>query len=225
MSAALESIVELTAPAAVAAEIGRINTLVARNREVPEQAWDLVKEMSARLDRLEVSRWGAIDPYLQAVFLRGFAQATKALQERDRAEARNLVRTGLERMRHALQEIADAAKVGDERSPKQLVSWLSEILPVSQRELAAILGVNARKLQRWLHGANEPEGDDALRVTVVARIVNQLRHSLTPVGVLRWFDRTRAELGGRKPRTLLASAEHIPQLIELAASIRHSDAT
>lgn len=224
MSAAIQSLAELTDPAAVASEIGRINALVARSQDVPEEAWQLVSEMSSRLDNLAVPRWGSIDPYLQAVFLRGFAQATKALKEQDTPDARRLLRLGLERMRHALEEIAEISKIGDDRSPKELVRWLSDILPVSQQELAEVLGVDRRKLQRWLHEGPKPEGDDAMRVTVVARIVNQLRHSFTPVGVLRWFDRPRAELGGKRPKTLLVDAERIPQLIGLATSVRHSDA-
>ena len=224
MSAVIESLVELTDPAAVAAEIGRINSLVARSSNVPEAAWQLVSEMSSKLDSLAVLRWGAIDPYLQAVFFRGFAQASKALNERERPEARRTLRLGLERMRHALEEIAETSTIGDDRNTKELVRWLAEIIPVPQQELAELLGVERRKLQRWLNEGPKPEGDDAMRVTVVARIVNQLRHSYTPVGVLRWFDRPRAELGGKKPRAILSNAERVPELIRLAAAVRHSDA-
>jgi uncharacterized protein (DUF2384 family) len=225
MSAALESLVELGDPAAVATEIGRINSLVGSSEEVPEEAWQLVGEVISKLDNLAVHRWSAIDPYLQAVFLRGFAQASKALKERNTQGARRSLRLGLERMRHALEQIAEVSKIGDERNPKELVRWLSENLPVPQQELAELLGVERRKLQRWLQtDGPRPEGDDALRVAVVVRIVNQLRHSFTPVGVLRWFDRPRAELGGKRPRTLLKDPSRVPQLMGLATSVRHSDA-
>ena len=225
MSAALESLVELTDPAAVAAEIGRINSLVGGSPEVPAEAWQLVSEMESRLEGLAVSRWQTIDPYLQAVFLRGYAQASKALKNQGDPDARRLLRLGLERMRHALEEIGQASQVSDELSPKELVRWLSRIVPVPQQELSDVLGVERRKFQRWLNESPKPEGDDALRVAVVARIVNQLRHSFTPVGVIRWFNRPRAELKGKKPKSLLTRVEDLPRLVGLASAVRHSDAT
>ena len=225
MSAALESLVELTDPAAVAFEIGRVNSLVASSREVPATAWQFVSELESRLEGLDVARWQTIDPYLQAVFFRGYAQASKALKNQEGADARRLLRLGLERMRHALEEISQTSQVSDEQSPKELVRWLSRTVPVSQQELSEVLGVQRRKFQRWLNEAPKPEGDDALRVTVVARIVNQLRHSFTPVGVIRWFNRPRAELDGRKPKSLLTRIEDLPRLVSLASAARHSDAT
>lgn len=225
MSAALASLVEMTDPAAVASEIGRVNSLLARCPEVPAEAWQFVREMESRLEGLDVSRWQAIDPYLQAVFFRGYAQASKALKNQEDANARRLLRLGLERMRHALEEISQTSQVSDELSPKELVRWLSRTVPVSQQELSDVLGVDRRKFQRWLNESPKPEGDDALRVTVVARIVNQLRHSYTPVGVIRWFNRPRPELDGKKPKSLLTRVEALPRLMSLASAVRHSDAT
>ena len=224
MSAAIESLVDLADPAGVAVEIGRINTLIAQRATVPDEAWQLVSDMMSGLENLDVARWGAIDPYLQAVFFRGFAQATRALEARAASESRELLRLGLERMRHALEEMAETSRTGDERNPKELVKWLWKTVPVSQAELAGVLGVERRKLQRWLNEGQKPEGDDAMRVIAVARIVNQLRHSFTPVGVLRWFSRPRPELGGKRPQSLLKNPEEIPRLWSLAASVRHSDA-
>jgi hypothetical protein len=223
MSATLESLVSLTDPSSAAGEIARLNSLLAGSREVPAEVWDFVTQMTSRLGNLDVQRWQTIDPYLHSIFLRGFAQASEALGKRDTVAGRRLLRVGLERMRHALEEIAEVSRMGDQQ-PKELVRWLEKTIDVPQRELASVLGVDLRKLQRWLHDSPKPEGDDALRVQVVARIVNELRHSLTAVGVLRWFDRPRQELGEKPPRALLDDVESIPRLLRLAASIRHSDA-
>lgn len=223
MSAALETLAELSDPAAAAAEIARIDSLVAHDRDVPDEVWRLVGDMTSRLGGLAVERWKTVDPYLHAVFWRGFAQTRQALERRGAPEARRLLRVGLERMRHALEEITEVSRI-DGQDGKELVRWLAGILPIPQQQLAAMLGVDRRKLQRWLNESPRPEGDDALRVAVVARIVNQLRHALTPVGVQRWFDRPHPELGGKRPRALLAQAERLPRLVRLAASMRHSDA-
>ena len=224
MSATIQTLIDLTDPAAVAAEISQINLLVSRQAQISEQAWKLVDDIASSLESLTVVRWEAIDPYLLAVFLRGFAEANVPPARRSTADARRRLRLGLERMRHALEEIAESAPISDERPAKEIVRWLSKTVPVSQQELASILGVDRRKLQRWLNERPKPEGDDALRVAAVARVVNQLRHSLTPIGVLHWFNRPRRELGGKKPRSLLADVRRLPQLVSLAASVRHSDA-
>ncbi len=224
MSATIQTLVDLTDPGEVAAEISRINLMVSRQAEVPDQAWKLVDDIASSLDDLAVARWQAIDPYLLAVFLRGFAEVTGAMARRGTVDARRRLRLGLERMRHALEEIAETAPISDERPAKEVVRWLYRTVPVPQQELASILGVDRRKLQRWLNERPKPEGNDALRVAAVARIVNQLRHSLTPVGVVHWFNRPRPELGGKRPRSLLADVGRLPQLVSLAASVRHSDA-
>jgi transcriptional regulator with XRE-family HTH domain len=224
MSATLESLVDLTDPAAVAAEIGRMSMLLAGRADVPDEAWQLVTRINdAILGGRATAKWQAIDSYLLEIFMRGLAQVNSAASRKTDPEARRSLRLGFERMRHALEEIAGASPISEERSPKDVVRWLAKTIPVSQQELANVLGVERRKLQRWLNESSSPEGDDALRVAAVARVVNQLRHAFTPIGVLRWFDRPRRELGGRKPKALLTNVEKLPRLVTLAASARHSD--
>src|ERR671918_542549 len=62
-----------------------------------------------------------------------------------------------------------------------------------------------RKFQRWASPREQaqPEGEDARRVRAVARIINQLRFSLTPVGAVEWFSWPRDDLDGRRPLDLL----------------------
>src|SRR4029078_8717509 len=87
-------------------------------------------------------------------------------------------------------------------SPKQLVQWLAERTEVSQATLAELLGVSARQLQRWLSTAEaaQPEGKDARKVRLGARLVNQRRFVLTPAGTVDWFDWPRSDLGQQRPR-------------------------
>ncbi|HLM48976.1 MAG TPA: antitoxin Xre/MbcA/ParS toxin-binding domain-containing protein [Solirubrobacteraceae bacterium] len=59
----------------------------------------------------------------------------------------------------------------------------------------------------------------------VARIVAQLRHALTGVGVVDWFRRPHPDLGGRAPLDVLDDPLALPELVELAGALRATVAT
>lgn len=77
-----------------------------------------------------------------------------------------------------------------------------------------------RQLQRWLaaHGS-EPAGAEAARIRVVARLVNQLRHTFTGPGVLAWFSRKHPMLG-EAPAALLDDPMRYPELVSVATASR-----
>jgi hypothetical protein len=54
----------------------------------------------------------------------------------------------------------------------------------------------------------------------VARIVNQLRHSLTGPGVVEWFEHPRADLEGVAPSGVVDDPEKLEPLIAAAAASR-----
>ena len=140
--------------------------------------------------------------------------------------ARDRLRVALESLRQGFAAIAESEPVADERSAKDVVRWLADTTEVPQNRLAALLGVSLRQFQRWLstQGA-QPEGDDARRARAVARIVNQLRFSLTPAGSVDWFGWPRDDLGGRRPAELLDQPEPLPELAAIAGSMRSTYAT
>ena len=114
--------------------------------------------------------------------------------------------------------------MSDDRSPKAVVQWLAERAEVSQSKLAELLGVSLRQLQRWLSSAEavEPEGEDARKARLVAKIVNELRFVLTPAGTIDWFYWTREDLGSRRPVDLLGDPEQEPELSMASAGMRSS---
>ena len=93
---------------------------------------------------------------------------------------------------------------------------------VPQRDLAALLGVDLRRFQRWISARErtQPEGEEARRIRALARLVGQLRHAFTPAGVVAWFDWPRPELGGATPRELLGDPVRLPDLLLAAGSTR-----
>jgi uncharacterized protein (DUF2384 family) len=131
-------------------------------------------------------------------------------------------RVALESIRQSLAAIAEREPVSDERNPKQIVQWLAERTEVSQSKLADLLGVSARQLQRWLSATEpvQPEGEDARKVRLVARVVNQLRFVLTPAGTVDWFSWPRSDLDQRRPLDLLDDPAEEPTLAMISGATR-----
>jgi uncharacterized protein (DUF2384 family) len=125
-------------------------------------------------------------------------------------------------MRQVFRDIAEGGPLYEDRSAKEIARWLAAVLETSQASLAELLGVSTRTFQRWLSEENTagPEGEDARRVRVVARIANHLRHALTGPGVVRWFGLPHPQLDGLRPLDLLDDPSAADRLATLAASTR-----
>ena len=222
MSAVLDAIADLSQPAAAATEIQRLNDRLAGERTIPAEIADAVRELAAGVDQTNLRRWEAIDPHHAVIVLRAAVSAQRALEDPGSSAARDQLRIALESIRQALAAIAERASVSDERTPKQIVQWLAVRTEVSQQTLAQLLGVSARQLQRWLSQSEavQPEGDDARKVRVIARVVNQLRFVLSPAGTIDWFGWPRTDLDQRRPLDLLDDPAEEPTLVMVAGAMR-----
>lgn len=166
--------------------------------------------------------WSGTDPYLGQSVLAATLACEKAL----RAETEELVaarlRLGLERLRQALRDLLDQAPTADTRPAKQVARWLVERVTVPQPQLAGLLGVSPRTLQRWLSASDPagPDGDDEVRLRAVARVASHLQFVFTGPGVLRWFERPNPVLAGEPPLALLSDATEIPTLLRAASLSR-----
>lgn len=227
MSAVLSALSELARPADAAAAISALNERLANERVIPDEIASAVHELGAGIAlETAAARWEAIDPYLTLIIHRAVIQAEDAVRRAGEPGARDRLRIALESLRQGFAAIAESEPIADERSAKDVVRWLADTTEVPQNRLAALLGVSLRQFQRWLstQGA-QPEGDDARRARAVARIVNQLRFSLTPAGAVEWFGWPRDDLGGRRPAELLDQPERLPELAAIAGSMRSTYAT
>lgn len=86
--------------------------------------------------------------------------------------------------------------------PQHAVSAIFKVLTgVSGRDLSRLLGVSEKTIGAWRVGGvverNVP------RVVLTAQLLTYLRASLTPQGLLMWFDAPRPQLGDRTPLDLL----------------------
>jgi DNA-binding transcriptional regulator YiaG len=218
--------IDISQPQKIERELADANRRLAQERETPAAIKGLVEELADGLVELSETDLAGIDPYLIVSLQRAVLGATRALDTDDPDEQRRQLRYRLEQMRHVFRDLASGQAVDEERSSKEIAHWLVGAVDVPQRQLADLLGVKSRTFQRWISEteASAPDGDDARRLRLVARIVNQLRHSLTGVGVIRWFERPRDDLGGARPADLLDEPDAIGRLLTLASGARSSAA-
>lgn len=222
MSAVLDSIADLSEPAVAAQEIQTLNDRLASTPAIPSDVAVAVREIVAGVEETNLRRWESVDPTHAVIVLRSAVSAQRSLEDPGSPAARDQLRMALESIRQSLAAIAERETVGDERDSKQIVQWLQERTEVSQSRLATLLGVSPRQLQRWLSPAEttRPEGEEARKVRLIARIVNQLRFALTPAGTVEWFGWPRSDLGSRSPSELLDDPVEEPTLLRVAGAMR-----
>jgi hypothetical protein len=123
----------------------------------------------------------------------------------------------IERVRHVVRDALDEHVTGVAGDRGLVVKDLRRWLPnTSLTTIAELVDVDRRTLNRWTHNPGPPSP----RLALVARLVAILRHAWTEHGIVAWFDRPRRDLGGRKPRALLADPTAEDTLIMAARSGR-----
>lgn len=161
-----------------------------------------------------------LDPYLSTQLFAAAFRAEKALRHDALDVQRRDLRIALEQFRHALRDIVERRPYAIDTPVRDVLARTVETVPVPQKDLAELLGVSTRQLQRWLSPDGPvPAGDDEARVRVVAQLVSQLRHSFTGPGVLAWFHRPHPQ-AGEAPLAWLKDPLRYPQLLDLATSAR-----
>jgi hypothetical protein len=209
------------------ADIDRATTVLRQSKDVPDEVRRLVRTFDEGFGaRDPETRLAGVDPYLAESLLGGAIVCLTALTSENAAKARREMRLGLEQVRQALRDIIDEAPFSERRPARDVVRWLAENVGLSHADLAMLVGVSPRSLQRWLaEGGSVPAAGQADRIRVVAEAANHLRHSFTPVGIVRWFERQHPRLDDRPPARLLEDPTYYPTLVRLAARARSSVAT
>lgn len=209
-------------------EVAAAGRALAADPSVPDPVVALVKDLDRTLHAgSPLAGMAGIDPSHAEVLLGGAVLCLSALTVEDLTARRRRLRVGLEQMRQALRDIVESAPVRDDRPAAEVARLLLDALDVPQSEVAALLGVSHRTLQRWVSTIDPtaPAGDDAARVRAVAAAVAHLRHAYTGPGMMRWFHRPVQSLDGATPADLLADPTDYPRLRRLAASSRSAAAS
>lgn len=197
--------------------------LMMLEREIPAEVSQLVDELADRLTA--PTSYTAIDPYLSNSLLAALLAGEKGLRAANEDDRRSQVRIALEQVRQVLRDVADEAPVAESTDTATVVRFIDDTLSVPQHDVAELMGVHVRTLQRWLKGGAMPEGDDEARVRMVAKTLAHLRHVYTAPGVVRWFSRPHAALGGRRPLELLDDPVEAAELVRVAAQSRSTVAS
>lgn len=121
---------------------------------------------------------------------------------------------------HAVEVIYDAI----EASPMPESEWKSMRELLKDDLLERLLGVSRQSIQRYASRERETPQQVADRLHAVALIVSDLAGSYNEFGIRRWFERVRAQLGGKSPAQLLKGewdpdAEMPRRVRELAAAL------
>ena len=161
------------------------------------------------------------DPYLTRALHSGTIEALLAVRDEDRAK----LRLAVERIRQALRDMLDERPVW-RAGTKDAAVWLGSV-GLSTDDLAEVFSVSSDTVRRWTKPENTqvPSDDHADKVVVVAKIVNHLRHAMTPRGAVQWLLRPHPMLDDRRPVDELKDAESYQQLIRLASNARSFVAT
>jgi hypothetical protein len=211
---------DLRDPTSVAGELAEMNRRLAGDRATPAAVVGFVEDLSDAIAEGERHALAVVNPWLWIRVQGAALRAQSALRESDPRRRRQL-RLALEQLRFLFARIADREPVGEDRPAAEIASWLETTLPaVAQQRKAELLEVGVRTYQRWISGATTPTGEDERRLRVVARLVNQLRHSLTAPGVVEWFTHPRADLDGATPGDALGDPGRLEALLAAAAASR-----
>jgi transcriptional regulator with XRE-family HTH domain len=107
------------------------------------------------------------------------------------ARVGDVARRMARRLEHAALEDADEA-----------AGYVFEQLgSVGVSDLARVLGVSTKTVGAWRSG--KPVRQKAERVKLVAQLVSYLRYSMTPTGLVMWFENEADLLDGRSPLGLI----------------------
>lgn len=79
----------------------------------------------------------------------------------------------------------------------------TRLADVEVGKVAALLGTSSRMVTNYRNGEVGQLRKDPDRITLVGQLVHELQYSMTPRGVLLWFDAPMEALGGATPRQLL----------------------
>ena len=93
-----------------------------------------------------------------------------------------------------------------EQSPVPQFEWRSVARVFDPEQLAGLIGISLSSLRRYQSGDRSTPDDVAARLHFIALVVGDLAGAYNEIGIRRWFQRKRTQLGGRAPEALLAGA-------------------
>jgi len=111
-----------------------------------------------------------------------------------------------------------------DESPYPRGEWRGMRERLGDEQLARLLRISPSSLRRYAGGERETPDEVAWRLHALTRIVAALLGSYNDYGVRRWFERSRAQLGGRSPAEAFVAADgeddaDLRAVVELAEAL------
>jgi hypothetical protein len=148
-----------------------------------------------------------------------------AVLEAPEDQSRKKISLMLENVRDTLHDLMEQSHVADDQSFADIIEWLAETTDeVPRAELARVLIVDEKTLTRWLDEGRSPEVANNFRVRAIAKLVNELGHSMTTPGLMLWLSRPKASLGGATPVEHIEGEDELSAVLELARRHRFQTA-
>jgi len=129
-------------------------------------------------------------------------------------------------VRALLDRVSDALR----ESPMPQTELVSLLGLFDHDALARLLGASESSLRRYASGARRPPDEVAARAHFLSIVVGYLRGAYNDIGMRRWFDRPRTQLGGRTPAQVLRKgwspdSAGASRVFDLARALTASPAT
>ncbi len=139
----------------------------------------------------------------------------------DATDERGEVELATMRMRDVVHRISRRLEHNQLDDPRTAATAVfSTMRGTGVGDLSRLLGVSTKTVNTWKAGG--PVTRKAERVVVLSQLLTYLRASMTPVGLMMWFEAPRHQLDGRTPLEVLnedeASAREL--LVSLARGAR-----
>jgi hypothetical protein len=171
-----------------------------RRGEWYERVEDAVLELSGALPE-------RIEDYDARKLLEFLVELRRAIDADDGAtDPRGEVELAALKMRDVTRRIARRLEHNELDDPRAAAaSVLATLRGVGVGDLSRLLGVSTKTVNAWRAG--RPVTRNTGRVVLLAQLLTYLRASMTPVGLMLWFDAPREQLGGRTPLDVLDAGE------------------
>lgn len=189
-----------------------------RDAQLPEDYVERWRLTASRLsEAIEQSVPPSLDPeHVAEVQGELLAILREGIKEDDR-EPLNYLESALlhlEAIRHIVRDALDQHVLG-EQDARAIIRGLEAALPrVGRKELANLLGVSDRSIQRIL--AETAPVEPQRRMLLVRRLVQLLERGWTPEGVVAWFSRAREELDDKNVLETIDDPDYEQAIFALA---------
>ena len=148
-----------------------------------------------------------------------------AVLEAPEDRSRKQISLMIENVRDALYDLMEQSHVADDQSVTDIIRWLAETTDeVPRVELARVLGVDEKTLTRWLNEGRSPGVANNFRVRAIAKLVNELGHTMTTPGLMLWLSRPKASLGGATPVEHIEGEDELSVVLDVARRRRYQTA-